>query len=154
MKFSEETQSFYPDDIDYPNLPVDAADIDESQYAALYAAISGGCHVYFYRKKPVCSDPCPDKYHVWDASAKDWIITAEAEQQRKDDETAAAEQKQQALTDEAMQSVSVLQLKLQAGRKLTDAESARLNAVLDYIDSLAAVDLSTAPDISWPGKPE
>lgn len=64
-----------------------------------------------------------------------------------------AEQNRQSLIDSAMQSVSVLQLKLQAGRKLTAAETSRLNAVLDYIDEVSAVDTSSAPDIKWPEKP-
>lgn len=63
-----------------------------------------------------------------------------------------AEQNRQSLIDSAMQSVSVLQLKLQAGRKLTTAEASRLNAVLDYIDEVNAVDTSTAPEIDWPQK--
>ena len=64
-----------------------------------------------------------------------------------------AEQNRQSLIDSAMQSVGVLQLKLQAGRKLTTAETARLNTVLDYIDEVNAVDTSSAPDITWPEKP-
>ncbi|HCE8953889.1 TPA: tail fiber assembly protein [Raoultella ornithinolytica] len=63
-----------------------------------------------------------------------------------------AEQNRQALVESAMQSVGVLQLKLQAGRKLTTAEASRLNEVLDYIDKVNAVDTSTAPEIGWPQK--
>ncbi|MDI5754536.1 tail fiber assembly protein, partial [Salmonella enterica subsp. enterica serovar Montevideo] len=44
-------------------------------------------------------------------------------------------------------SISLIQLKLQAGRKLTQAETTRLNAVLDYIDAVTATDTSTAPKI-------
>ncbi|AWF23805.1 caudovirales tail fiber assembly family protein (plasmid) [Escherichia coli] len=40
------------------------------------------------------------------------------------------------------------------GRKLTQAETTRLNAVLDYIDAVTATDTSTAPDINWPAPPE
>ena len=61
-----------------------------------------------------------------------------------------AEQNRQSLIDSAMQSVSVLQLKLQAGRKLTADETSKLNAVLDYIDAVNAVNVSTAPEIEWP----
>ncbi|VAL08702.1 tail assembly chaperone gp38 [Enterobacter hormaechei] len=53
----------------------------------------------------------------------------------------------------ALQSISLLQLKLQAGRKLTDAQSAQVNSVLDYVDALEAVDTSKAPDITWPVGP-
>ncbi|WP_282748892.1 tail fiber assembly protein, partial [Hafnia paralvei] len=42
----------------------------------------------------------------------------------------------------------------QAGRKLTQAETTRLNAVLDYIDAVTATDTSTAPDVIWPEPPE
>lgn len=64
-----------------------------------------------------------------------------------------AELHAQQLVDAAMQSISIIQLKLQAGRALTDAEKARLNTVLDYIDEVSATDISTAPDISWPELP-
>ncbi|HAY5092803.1 TPA: tail fiber assembly protein [Escherichia coli] len=66
----------------------------------------------------------------------------------------AAEAQRQSLIDAAMASISLIQLKLQAGRKLTQAETTRLNAVLDYIDAVAATDTSTAPDVIWPELPE
>ncbi|EQA2058801.1 tail fiber assembly protein, partial [Escherichia coli] len=50
--------------------------------------------------------------------------------------------------------ISLIQLKLQAGRKLTQPENTRLNAVLDYIDAVTATDTSTAPDVIWPELPE
>lgn len=61
-----------------------------------------------------------------------------------------AEQKKQQLIDNAMQSISVLQLKLHAGRTLTDAEKTKLNTTLDYIDAISATNITTAPDINWP----
>ncbi|HFI7084508.1 TPA: tail fiber assembly protein [Escherichia coli] len=66
---------------------------------------------------------------------------------------AAAEQQQQSLINEAMQSISVIQLKLQAGRALSATESGRLNAVLDYIDRVSIIDTSLVPDIVWPDSP-
>lgn len=66
---------------------------------------------------------------------------------------AAAERQQQELIDNAMQSISVIQLKLQVGRKLTAAETEKLNTTLDYIDEVTATDTSTAPDVNWPERP-
>ena len=71
----------------------------------------------------------------------------------REEEVARGEQKKQSLIDSAMQSISVLQMKLLAGRMLTDAETTRLNAVLDYIDAVQVIDTSTAPDINWPDFP-
>lgn len=71
-----------------------------------------------------------------------------------DEHVAAAEQKKQSLIDSAMQSINVIQLKLQAKRKLTNAEMERLNVVLDYIDAVSAVDTDAAPDITWPQAPD
>lgn len=65
----------------------------------------------------------------------------------------AADQQRQNLIDSAMQSISVIQLKLQAGRKLTTAETEKLNNTLDYIDAVTAIDTATAPDINWPERP-
>ncbi|MFM2530836.1 tail fiber assembly protein, partial [Escherichia coli] len=66
----------------------------------------------------------------------------------------SAENKRQQLINDAMQSISFIQLKLQAGRKLTQAETTRLNAVLDYIDAVTATDTGTVPGIIWPEFPE
>ncbi len=54
-----------------------------------------------------------------------------------------------------MASVDLINLKLRAGRSLTPEETAKLNAVLDYIDELNALDISllAAPEISWPEAP-
>ena len=65
-----------------------------------------------------------------------------------------AEQEKQRRIDDALQSISVIQLKLQVGRKLAADETIRLNQVLDYIDAVEATDTSTAPDTSWPVKPD
>ncbi|KPO21440.1 tail fiber assembly protein, partial [Escherichia coli] len=61
-------------------------------------------------------------------------FTAPLPPERSHDELVAdAEQKKQSLIDAAMTNISVIQLKLQAGRKLTQEETTRLNVVLDYI---------------------
>lgn len=65
-----------------------------------------------------------------------------------------AEAQRQSLIDAAMASISLIQLKLRAGRNLNDAETTRLNAVLDYIDAVEETDTSTAPDIEWPSPPQ
>ncbi len=64
-----------------------------------------------------------------------------------------AEQEKQRRIDEAMQSISVIQLKLRAERKLTADETVNLNLTLDYIEAVEATDTSTAPDINWPAIP-
>lgn len=85
----------------------------------------------------------------------DGVFTAPPTPERPHDELVAdAEQKKQSLIDAAMANISVIQLKLQAGRNLTQAETTRLNAVLDYIDVVEATDTSTAPDIEWPLPPQ
>lgn len=85
----------------------------------------------------------------------DGVFTAPLPPERSHDELVAdAEQKKQSLIDAAMANISVIQLKLQAGRKLTQEETTRLNAVLDYIDTVTATDTSTAPDVIWSELPE
>ena len=89
-------------------------------------------------------EPSTD-YDNWDGGA--WITDTSAQHTAA---VTAASLRVQQLVDSAMASISVIQLKLQAGRALTDAEKAKLNAVLDYIDTVNAVDISTAPDIILP----
>ncbi|EFN9915585.1 tail fiber assembly protein [Escherichia coli] len=84
-------------------------------------------------------------YDKWDGEK--WVTDTEAQH-------GAAEAQRQSLIDTAMASISLIQLKLQAGRKLTQAETTRLNTVLDYIDVVTTTDTSTAPDVIWPELPE
>lgn len=66
---------------------------------------------------------------------------------------AKAEYDKQALITEVQAETQLLQTKLALGR-ITPDEKARLNAWLDYLDLLEAVDTSLAPDIGWPKKPD
>ncbi|HFT5504739.1 tail fiber assembly protein, partial [Escherichia coli] len=88
-------------------------------------------------------------YDKWDGEK--WVTDTEAQHSAA---VEAAEAPRQSLIDAAMASISLIQLKLQAGRKLTQPENTRLNAVLDYIDAVTATDTSTAPDVIWPELPE
>ncbi|EIJ4836758.1 tail fiber assembly protein [Escherichia coli] len=88
-------------------------------------------------------------YDKWDGEK--WVTDTEAQHSAA---VGAAEAQRQSLIDTAMASISLIQLKLQAGRKLTQPENTRLNAVLDYIDAVTATDTSTAPDVIWPELPE
>ncbi|WP_338267504.1 tail fiber assembly protein, partial [Escherichia coli] len=81
-------------------------------------------------------------YDKWDGEK--WVTDTEAQHSAA---VEAAEAQRQSLIDAAMASISLIQLKLQAGRQLTQAETTRLNAVLDYIDAVTATDTSTAPDV-------
>ncbi|HCN7021467.1 TPA: tail fiber assembly protein, partial [Escherichia coli] len=88
-------------------------------------------------------------YDKWDGEK--WVTDTEAQHSAA---VGAAEAQRQSLIDAAMASISLIQLKLQAGRKLTQPENTRLNAVLDYIDAVTATDTSTAPNVIWPELPE
>lgn len=87
-------------------------------------------------------------YDKWDGEK--WVTDTEAQHSAALD---AAEAQRQSLINAAMASISLIQLKLHAGRNLTQAETTRLNAVLDYIDAVEATDTSNAPDIEWPVSP-
>jgi len=67
------------------------------------------------------------------------------------DYPAMVELQKQRLISDAMQSVSVIQLKLQAGRALSESESVTLAAVLDYIDEVESIDTaSVTSQVDWP----
>lgn len=70
-----------------------------------------------------------------------------------DELVAEAEAEKRARIDAATSRIVVWQTKLLMERKLTDAESVSLNAWIDYIDAVTAIDTSTAPDIKWPPLP-
>lgn len=67
---------------------------------------------------------------------------------------ASADAEKQNRLSYATNKIVVWQTKLLMGRTLTDSESAKLNAWMDYIDAVQAIDTSTAPDVIWPELPE
>ncbi|ALX78141.1 tail fiber assembly protein [Cronobacter malonaticus] len=71
-------------------------------------------------------------------------------QKTHEEHVALAENQRLGLAAAAEQSISLMRTKLLMGRKLTEAETAKVNAVLDYIDELNSLDMSEAPDIEWP----
>lgn len=124
---------FYLDQFN-DSIPVGAVEITQETYDAMFAGQAAGQMIFIGEDGgPALMDkPLPSREVMVEI----------------------AEQNRQSLIDSAMQSVSVIQLKLQAGRTLTDTENARLNSVLDYIDAVNAIDTSIAPDdINWPEMP-
>ncbi|MEM8254521.1 tail fiber assembly protein, partial [Morganella morganii] len=86
-------------------------------------------------------------YPKW--NGKKWVTDKTA---KMENDIAEAGAKKQYLIAEVNTETQILQTKLALGR-IKDDEKARLNAWLDYLDELEAVDVSTAPDIIWPVKP-
>ncbi|WP_407226951.1 tail fiber assembly protein [Escherichia coli] len=101
------------------NIAVWDGESDWQQTNALVLPVSDNVRIGWYYEKGKFSPPTqPPKTHD--------ELLREAEAQR------------QSLIDAAMASISLIQLKLQAGRKLVQAETTRLNTVLDYIDAVTA----------------
>lgn len=132
MFYSSVNNGFYDEQ---SALPEDALEITESRYSELIAGIEGGKFLSANENGlPVLTEPPQPTY---------------------DELVAVAELLKQQLINSAMQSISVIQLKLQAARTLTAAEKVKMNAVLDYIDEVTATDITTAPEnITWPTQPE
>ena len=70
----------------------------------------------------------------------------------KEQQIAEAEAEKQRLITEVHTETEMLRAKL-ALKRIKPDEEALLIAWLDYLDELEAVDVSTAPDITWPVKP-
>lgn len=87
-------------------------------------------------------------YDTWNGS--EWVTDTEAQHA---EEVAAAEQQKTALLVEAKATISLWQTELQLG-VISDEDKASLIAWVNYIKAVQAVDTSTAPDITWPDKPE
>ncbi|WP_368926694.1 tail fiber assembly protein [Proteus columbae] len=63
-----------------------------------------------------------------------------------------AEIHKQSLIDEAKTEISVYQTKLLLGR-INEEEKQQLNQWVDYLEALASIDVSLAPEITYPNKP-
>lgn len=57
------------------------------------------------------------------------------------------------LLNSATQKITIWQVKLLMGRKLTDKETASLSEWMDYIDILNNIDAETSDKIEWPPIP-
>lgn len=83
-------------------------------------------------------------------NGKKWVTDKAA---KKESDIAAAEAQKQYLIAEVNAETQILQTKL-ALKRIKPDELELLNAWLDYLDLLEAVDTSLAPDIDWPQKPQ
>lgn len=135
MMYSAKTNGFYPSDdesqapyIAAGNLPDDLVEISDDDYNAWFNPPDGKVGAWA-DGKPVLIDVPPYDY------------------------VSAAEMEQQSRLNTATTRITVWQTKLLMGRKLTATETTQLNAWMDYIDAVTAVDTSTAPDIVWPEQP-
>lgn len=111
--------------------PNDVIEITTEQAVYFYEAINNGCRIYQDGVQLLLSKPCSDKYHCWDTINNEWTLTEQAAQQRAEDLVKITEAEKENLINTAMQTISLLQLKLQAGCKLSSDETTKLNAVLD-----------------------
>lgn len=131
--YSPSVNAFYSLDINGTSIPEDAVEItDEAWLDLLKQQSEGKVIAAGMDGLPEAQEPPP--------------LTQEQLQE-------IAENQRKSLINTALQSINVIQLKLQAGRALTDTERLKLDATLDYIDAAEATDISNAPDITWPYKP-
>lgn len=135
MAFSPTTKGIYPTSptdqkpyVEAGTLPDDLIDIPDEQYDAW-------------------ANPPEGFYSVFDDNGP------RAEPLLPVDHVAQAEKKREELQAEMQAATYTLNAKLLMGRTLSAAEKAKFNAWLDYSDALENLDLSTAPDVTWPTKP-
>lgn len=136
-KFDAKTNAFYPYSMqaDYEaagSWPEKGIDVDESVFAEFTGtAPEGKVRGSDKKGNPAWVDiPLPTKEEL--------ITDSEAKKQK--------------LISEVVSETEMLRAKL-ALKRIKPDEEAMLNAWLDYLDELEAVDVSTAPDIIWPVKP-
>ena len=83
-------------------------------------------------------------FDIW--NGREWATDVTAQ---KDAAVADAEQYRDGLVSAALESIAVIQLKLQASRTLTDDEQNQLDKTLDYIDAVKAMKTDILP-VDWP----
>ncbi|MFP1920683.1 tail fiber assembly protein [Lonsdalea quercina] len=88
------------------------------------------------------------EYDVWDGT--NWVLDVAA---KHEGEIAEAEQRRQTLLTEADSVTSDWRIELMLG-DISDSDKTKLSAWMAYKSAVKAVDVSTAPDVSWPAQPE
>ncbi|MEQ5030401.1 tail fiber assembly protein [Morganella morganii] len=107
-----------------------------------------------------CIDIMPVNKDSWENSVKDgWIAISYKEAMKlanppktKEQLIAEAEAQKQHLIAEASQKTQMWQTQLMLDI-ITDEDKASLKEWMLYVQDVQAVDVSTAPDITWPVKP-
>lgn len=150
MRFSVETQSFYPDSIIYDELPDDVVEITESEHSTYLNAIISGRYIYLVDGALAVSSPRPGNYYEWNSSNNSWEMSEAAEQQQKDDARAAATQQKSALKAAADSEIAWRLDAVDAGIA-TDEEASSLAEWKKYRVILMRVDTSKP---EWPDMPE
>ncbi|HCC6785154.1 TPA: tail fiber assembly protein [Escherichia coli] len=136
--YSAKTNAFYPlelkDNYDSAGtLPNDVIEVNDDIFCEYSEAPEG-------KYRQAGSDGLP----VW----KDIPPPTQQEQ------IAAAYADKQSRIDQANEYMNSKQWPGKAAMgRLNDTEKTQYNSWLDYLDALEVVDVSTAPDISWPEKP-
>lgn len=108
-----------------------------------------------------CIDIMPMNENSWESEIlPDWKAISKKEADKitnppptKQQLIEQAEAQKQYLIAEVNAETQILQTKL-ALKRIKPDERELLNAWLDYLDLLEAVDTTTAPDIDWPQKPQ
>lgn len=136
--YDAKTNAFYPIELKDSYLdkglwPESSVEIDEETFADF-------------------QNPPPRKVRV--AGGDGYPAWADIPPPTHEEQVAIAEAQRDSLLNTAKEKIIVWQTKLAIGRTLTDDEKAKLNAWLDYIDAVEAVDTNKAPDINWPTQPE
>lgn len=90
---------------------------------------------------------------IWGGDKNGYPVLMDVPEPSHDDYVEMAEVEKSARVAAATNKISLWQTKLQLA-VITDDEKAELLIWLKYIDDVKAVDVSAAPDISWPESPE
>lgn len=78
MLFSTLTQSFYSEDLEYPNLPEDIFEITSEQWLEALDKINSGFYVYVKKERLVASKHIrPSLLHTFDVATEKWTQTKE-----------------------------------------------------------------------------
>ena len=88
------------------------------------------------------------EYDVWDGAS--WVLDVAA---KHTGDVEAAERSRQALLTKADEITADWRVELMLG-DISDDNKTKLSAWMAYKAAVKAVDVSTAPDVSWPSEPE
>lgn len=88
------------------------------------------------------------EYDVWDGAS--WVLDVAA---KHTGDVETAERSRQALLTKADEITADWRILLLLG-DITDSDKTKLSAWMAYKAAVKAVDVSTAPDVSWPAEPE
>lgn len=154
MKYFEPVTGFFYDSEISTEIPESAIEISDELFTTVFAGQNEGKAIVSGKNGlPENAPQPPSAFHTWDSDSDSWVLSDAAQEQWHKQNVLDAENQKKELMSAAEAIIAPLSRAKSLGIATQD-ELSRLEAWEIYSVLLSRVDVSKAPDVDWPEKPE